>query len=999
MAVEVALIQLGAVAVRSAVKLWLSDNKIAEEVGGHAIDLVAARLSRERDKRKFVRMVENFEDTVIERLEPILEIEFRGLPANERIAAVLAVVDVFQRAKLDDRDLFAADLDARHLDRTVRGAGLEVTRDLSADAVALFDLLLLECCGYVIEISRGLPPFTVNALTELLQRERQVLDGIKEVLARLPPRGREAGFVYDYRQLVARTLDHVELFGATVSDASRRYPLSVAYISLTVAESSQSPYEQGRRVEDHLTNSYRHLIRGEAGLGKTTLLRWIAVHCARGDFGAPLTRWNGLVPFFIPLRRYADRDLPVPQQFLFEVGRHISDEMPPGWVREQLDSGAAVVLVDGVDELAEHRRQEVRDWIHELVDSFPNARYVVTSRPGAASATWLDHEGFNVLDLQPMTPSDTRVFIDRWYDAMRVQCVDEAEKAELDMYQARFLEQIDFRGHLRKLAGYPLLCALLCALHRDRRAALPSNRMELYDVALQMLLERLDAERNIRSLDGLHRTEKTLLLSDLAYWLIRNDAADVAVDRAIARIDGRLKSMAQVEGGVAAVYRYLVERSGLLRESTADRVDFVHRTFQEYLAARSAVVDSDDIGVLVGNADKDQWSQVIVMAAGHATSSQRKELLEGLLDRGRAENNATFLLLAVAALETAPELEPALRQRILDSTASLLPPSSEAIADTLAAAGSFALDLLGTVQPRSVREVVYTIRAAAGTGLNEAVPVIARFRDDRRGAVHQEILRHWPRFDPHLYAERVLSHLPVDSVALADPSMLSACALLPNVRKLTCPAGRVVVLGDLPPQLEELNLSIEFDTHLVASRSHTLRSLSVSARYASGEITVSLEGELGGKTRLNSFTANNVTVVNLDELRRMEVVKLSMCNAVSAPTLATMASWVLVELHLDNVFGLEDLEALSFAKCLKILRLENCQELSWIDGIDQWAESLEELSIRNCHGIDLNADEVVGKMVSLPRLRKVELGGTGDSSTLALKLVESGKVVDLAAER
>ncbi|WP_410666494.1 NACHT domain-containing protein [Amycolatopsis sp. cmx-4-68] len=992
MAVEAALIQLGTAAVRSAVKLWLGDQQLLGEVGGRAVELVSGRLGRERDKRKFARMVENFEDAVVERLEPMLEVEFRGLAENERVAAVLAVVGVLDQAKLDDAALFAADLDARHLDRAIRRSTRNTTGDLSADATALFDLLLLECCGYVIEISRGLPPFTANALTELLQRERQILDGIKEVLARLPQRGREAGFVYDYRQLVARTLDHVELFGATVSDASRRYPLSVAYISLTAAENGESSYEQARRVEDHLTHGYRHLIRGEAGLGKTTLLRWIAVHCARSDFGAPLTRWNGLVPFFVPLRRYADRELPAPPQFLIEVGRHISDEMPAGWVHEQLRAGTAVVLVDGVDELAEHRRKEVREWIHQLVESFPDATYVVTTRPGAAAPTWLDHENFTVLDLQPMTPSDTRIFVNRWYDAMRVRCADEAEKAELGTYQARLLEQLDLRGHLRKLASYPLLCALLCALHRDRRAALPSNRMELYEVALQMLLERLDAERNIPSLTGLHRTEKTLLLSDLAYWLIRNDAADIAIDRAVNRIHGRLRSMAQIGGDAVAVYRHLVERSGLLRESTSDRVDFVHRTFQEYLAARSAVVDSDDIGVLVGNAEKDEWRQVIVMAAGHATSVQRKELLEGLLNRGTSEKVTRLLLLAVAALETAPELEPGLRQRILDSTESLLPPSTDAVARSLAAAGSYALDLLGAVDPTSENEVIYTIRAAAGTGLDDAVPVIARFRSDPRDGVQQELLKHWPQFDPHLYAERVLAGLPMSAVVLPDSTMMSAAELLPNVRKITCPARSVVSLDAVPRHVEHLNLDLHDDTVVVAAEPVSLSSLSIHARYTGTQADVSIESPIGVLS-LASFSATNLHIVGLDRIRLTGARSLTLRSSATASEFAAVSPWELENLELENVVGLEDLEVLSFAEGLRFLRLESCYEISWLDGLERWQETLEELTIRHCLGLNLTAEDTVRRIVSLPRLRRVHLDADEDGSSLASVLDGAGVAV------
>lgn len=69
----------------------------------------------------------------------------------------------------------------------------------------------------------------------MLRRERQVLDELRTVLERLPERRGLADFARDYRQLVAGVLDQVEFFGATLAESSRRYPLSVAYLSLTVS--------------------------------------------------------------------------------------------------------------------------------------------------------------------------------------------------------------------------------------------------------------------------------------------------------------------------------------------------------------------------------------------------------------------------------------------------------------------------------------------------------------------------------------------------------------------------------------------------------------------------------------------------------------------------------------------------------------------------------------------------------------------------------------------
>ena len=59
-------------------------------------------------------------------------------------------------------------------------------------------------------------------------------------------------------------------------------------------------------------------------------------------------------------------------------------------------------------------------------------------------------------------------------------------------------------------------------------------------------------------------------------------------------------------------------------------MDFVHRTFHEYLAAKSLVA-SNNIGELVRNAADDQWREVVILAAGQGNTQQTSDLLRGLL--------------------------------------------------------------------------------------------------------------------------------------------------------------------------------------------------------------------------------------------------------------------------------------------------------------------------------------------------------------------------------
>ena len=243
------------------------------------------------------------------------------------------------------------------------------------------------------------------------------------------------------------------------------------------------------------------------------------------------------------------------------------------------------------------------------------------------------------------------------------EVIDADEANELATYEQSLLTAIDADRYLRALTVSPLLCALICALNRERRTQLPRDRMEIYEAALDMLLERRDRERGVElAASPLTRTEKLLLLQDIAFWLIRNGSSDASANRVVGQVARSLLQLHQVSGKPPEVFRDLMERSGLLREPAAGRVDFVHRTFQEYLAAKAAV-DNDEIGQLVANAHDDQWREVVVMAAAHAQPDQSAELLRGLLKRARRRAYmARIGPLAVACMQTARRLDPQLRR-------------------------------------------------------------------------------------------------------------------------------------------------------------------------------------------------------------------------------------------------------------------------------------------------------------------------------------------------
>ncbi|MDQ3885975.1 MAG: NACHT domain-containing protein [Actinomycetota bacterium] len=684
---------VGKQVVTHALRTWLGARRERDQHDAELIDLVRLEVRDHFKQRKLVRQLEDLADQIAERLRPVYEHDFRDVAENERAAALRAVVDALQAADLSDATLFAVEMDARKLARLVRERVPVWRVGLAEPAEQLYHAVLDESCMALVQVVKHLPAFEPRALTELLGRFSQVADRITEVLHRLPrttlaaPQGSEhdAEFRARYLTHVSETLDELEQFGIDVRRYRPRPLVSVAYLSLQVSTDrnrlarSDRPDERwfadvrrmpsgssGLRAEAALAEGSRTLLRGDAGSGKTTLLQWLAVTAARGGFSGPLVGWNGCVPFLMRLRGYADRAMPRPDELLAGVADPLVDLMPGGWVHRQLASGRALLLVDGVDELVPTQRPKVRTWLRGLLAEHPKLRVVVTSRPGGADRSWLTGEGFAPVLLERMSPLDVTAFCRRWHDAVREAAQRSATTLpcrvdELGEYERALLRQLDGRRHLRQLASSPLLCAMLCALNLDRRQQLPPDRMALYRDALALLLERRDAEREVPAgrTVVLDAGSKLAILQHVAWRLSLAGRAELPRDEVLEMVGRAVARMPNVDYPATDVLQHLLDRSGVIREPGLGRVDFVHRTFQEYLAAKEAVEDQP-LDVLVSRSHLDQWWETIVMAVGHATPERRAALLTGVLDRADAEprHGRRLRLLAAACLDTAQMVDP-----------------------------------------------------------------------------------------------------------------------------------------------------------------------------------------------------------------------------------------------------------------------------------------------------------------------------------------------------
>ena len=984
MIAETLALTVGPAIAKAILKLWLKDQSVAEAAATSLVDLLATKTKDTFAKQSGKREFEAIGEQVAQGLLHLFEMESVNIDDGGKVAVAEALASTIEKAGISAPLLVKQKLDPKELYDHLKNTVPDATRDFSEAETILYDRILFDASQYIVDIASHLPAFTEHSIAEILRSNNQLLTIAMDILAevrqireqseRENSQEQAARFETQYLREVVRKLDNMELFGAEISTVSRQHNLSLAYMTLNV-EKKQTTKDKPVKIPDFpidveaeallhdrkdtvsmsvetVIGETKHLLlTGEAGSGKTTLLKWIAVRAATQSFKDRLGSWNKKIPFYIRLREYREGNFPALDELPNLIASMTLDEMPKGWVREQFDNKRVLLLIDGVDEVKEEYRSRLQDWLGYFITTYSDIPLILTSRPLAIKGDWLKTDSYEQAKLLEMELPDIKLFIDHWHEAIRQSLQTEDEKKQLAPLAENLKAAVMDERSLRNLAASPLLCAMLCALHRDKREKLPKDRIELYDQCCQMLIEKRDLEQHIdlSAYPNISLRQKRVLLADLAYYLIRNGWSEVTQSEAEDQLDGKLSGMQQIPTGTtgAAVLCYFLERSGMVREPSSEQLSFTHRTFQEFLAA-SAALDVNDVGLLLKSASDDQWREVIILAAGLANQGQRRKLINGLIKKGdklekedseqREEDEILryrFHLLALACLETSTELDEATLKALNDRLAKIMPPRNSEQAKLIAKAGELAVPHLRDWSSEEPKIQAACIEALCQIGTEEALKAVGIY-----------IKRH-----------SNISELKLSGSAVSDISVLAGLTQLDTLDLNGTGVSDISVLAGLT-QLDTLNLNGTGVRDIsVLARLTKLRSL-ILAGTAVSDISV-----LAGLTKLEILSFDNTAVSDISALARLTKLESLVLTGTAVSDISVLAGLTKLEHLLLNNTAVSDISVLAGLTNLEILWLDNTA-VSDISVLP----ALTKLQFLFLHGTAVSDEEKRNLRNSLPNM-------------------------------
>ncbi len=381
----------------------------------------------------------------------------------------------------------------------------------------------------------------------------------------------------------------------------------------------------------HIT-AYRCLaVIGAPGSGKTTLLKYLTLSYAKSrqktyqKYGTPK-----FIPFLLYLRNIREqlvranppnllqlitiqiRKLPGHQQLI----------PPPNWVETQLRSGRCLVMLDGLDEVAdESERVAVSQWVDRQMATYTETAFILTSRPHGYCNAPLEQVG-TVLEVLPFNVAQVKQFIRSWYLQTEIRSRagrdDPAVREEAKNSAEDLIERIIYNRAISEMAKNPLLVTMIATVHYCG-SALPGRRVELYQKICELLLGPRQQAKNIDI--KLTAEQNKSVLQVLALALMKRKTRTFTLEEGEGLIQEELEKVAGNRLTPAEFLENEIKRlSGLLVERELGVYEFAHLSFQEYLAAvQVKEMQQDDL--LRQNLHEPWWAETIRLYAAQSDAT------------------------------------------------------------------------------------------------------------------------------------------------------------------------------------------------------------------------------------------------------------------------------------------------------------------------------------------------------------------------------------------
>ena len=313
------------------------------------------------------------------------------------------------------------------------------------------------------------------------------------------------------------------------------------------------------------------IVDGSPGIGKTTFCLKLAYDWAHGNIPSECSFPKFEFVFLLKCRDIDGDIMEAISEQLLPRDMEKSVEKLLHFMKDIHNQERLILIIlDGLDELPEKSRHHVDELLYRRI--LPFCYVLATSRQERGIEVRKTFVFDIHLEIKGYTESDSSAYIRRHFET-----VGQSPKGD------RLIKEIQQNTFLHALRNNPLNLLLLCVIFEDYEGKLPTSRTELYQVIVQCLLRRYCTKRNLPAPENDSALEKMfekeiLALGEIAWLCLLNDRYGFR-ETELDEFENRYPGLVARELGL------LYKEESLKRLKPQHEYCFLHKTFQEYVAA------------------------------------------------------------------------------------------------------------------------------------------------------------------------------------------------------------------------------------------------------------------------------------------------------------------------------------------------------------------------------------------------------------------------------
>jgi len=317
---------------------------------------------------------------------------------------------------------------------------------------------------------------------------------------------------------------------------------------------NKGTFEEIYKPKELINISKKSLIYGKAGIGKTTLCKYIAYMWAKGEL---YTEFEYVI--YIPLRKWNNTQLKeiIRSHYYSQYNEEINLD-----IKE--NSHKILFLFDGYDEL----KSEKRDGFHDAIRDNNLTYYIITTRPyGYQKSDFIVDE---YLETIGFTDEDVEEYIYNFFEEENDEAYEKGQSLE---------RYIAYNLKIKYISSIPIMLGMICSLWEKKEFTENMTMPELYGQVVNNLLENHSQDKNVYEWENRENIKN--LLGKIAF--------EGLINKTIV-FDGKFIQDTIGKENLN-FFKESIVNSGFLKSDRKDKsllgnnFEFYHLTFQEYFSA------------------------------------------------------------------------------------------------------------------------------------------------------------------------------------------------------------------------------------------------------------------------------------------------------------------------------------------------------------------------------------------------------------------------------